>query len=433
MIQTTWDVNLQGVSVSLVDVTSRVLGLDVRQNVELGRMTSMVASVELNNDDGGLTPAEGGGTGDYSAVDWFSVGIKIFATFSGSVSTEQAIVFDGVVQEFSSVDDGTNSRVVITAFDGISVAGGLPPDAVTISVPATGPVDAMLEKLGDTIDTFQPFPLIYSGVTEAELVVERLDDSKGPDGDYSMTSLISGTVLDVISNNVLPAGPSVAWAGIRQVNSTTVEYTIYCIDRGLLRDEDNRILFEFDEGPGDPAVTSDVIVFDEITVNYSDDDLFNYAQIASGSVGGVTATASNAESVASYGMRAISASSTVNRTTIDAGHAAGSWSNRYSVHRFVPRSISFSTAVIQAHGFKGSEVKLAELFDVRYGLWQPCEVTYTPTGGSEITAECLLVGRRFRGRPGFVAVELELNPLVDFSSFTLDSDLLGVLDQNRLG
>ena len=91
MIQTTWDVNLQGVSVSLVDVTSRVLGLDVRQNVELGRMTSMVASVELNNDDGGLTPAEGGGTGDYSAVDWFSVGIKILRRLAGRLAPSKRL------------------------------------------------------------------------------------------------------------------------------------------------------------------------------------------------------------------------------------------------------------------------------------------------------------------------------------------------------
>jgi len=433
VITADWTFWYDSLSPSTNELTDRVRGFNISQQVGFGRMRTMLATIELDNDDGALTPADGGGTGTYANVDWFTQPLFIYCDFVGLTGTESATVFHGIIQSFLSVDNGTESTVILTAYDGYSIAGAVPPDAVNISVTATGNIEDMFDELGDAITTFQPFPRLDPATTAVAQVVNRLDASKGPDGDYSIGNTITGTILDVISNNILPSGPGVAWPGVISGSGTTDQYEIYVIDRGLMRDTTNRITFTFDEGPGDPTVTGSDIIFNRIDVRYNDTDLYNYAKITSGSVGGVTAIQENTDSVHKYGMRAINANDTLNRTDTDAEHAAGSWANRYSEHRYAPRQLAFSSATIATHGPKGSEADLADLYDLRYGLWQPCTVTWTPTGGTSTTRDCLITGRDISGTPDNQIVTIYLEPLEDFSSFVLDSSTYGVLDTNRVG
>jgi len=415
------------------ELTDRVQGFNISQQVGFGRQRTMSAILELDNDDGALTPAEGGGTGTYANVDWFTQPLYIYCEFTGAVGTEGATVFQGIIQSFQLIDNGTESTVQLVAYDGYSIAGAVPPDAVSISVTATGNIEDMFDELGTTINTFQPFPLLDPGSTTVAQVVNRLDASKGPDGDYSIGNTITGTILDVISNNILPSGPAVSWPGLISTSGTTDQYEIYVIDRGLNRDATNRITYSFDEGPGDPTVTGSDIIFNRVDVAYNENDLYNYAKVTSGSVGSVTATEQNTDSINKYGMRAVNAGKTLNRTNTDAGYSAGSWANRYSEHRYAPRRLSFSSATINAHGPKGSESNLADLYDLRYGLWQPCTVTWTPTGGSNTTRNCLITGRDITGTTTDQTITIYLEPLEDFSSFELNSSTLGVLNTNRLG
>jgi len=433
VITAAWSFWYDSLSPSSNELTNRVQGFTIDQQVGFGRQLTMTATLQLNNDDGALTPAEGGGTGTYANVDWFTQPLFVYIDWTGLTASPSSTVFHGIIQGFNLIDDGTQSTVTLTAFDGYSIAGAVPPDAVNISVVATGNIEDMFDELSDAITTFQPFPLLDPSSTAVAQVVNRLDGSKGPDGNYSIGNTITGTILDVISNNILPSGPGVAWPGIISGSGTTDQYEIYCIDRSLNRDATNRITFEFDEGPGDPTVTGNDIIFNRVDVAYNNNDLYNYATVTSGSVGGVTATKQNTDSINDYGMRAMNASKTLNADTSDAEAAAGSWANRYSVHRYAPRQLTFSTATINAHGPKGSETKLAQLLDLRYGLWQPATVTWTPTGGTSTTRNCIITGRTINGTVSNQTVTLSLQPLEDFSSFELNSSTLGVLNENRLG
>ena len=106
---------------------------------------------------------------------------------------------------------------------------------------------------------------------------------------------------------------------------------------------------------------------------------------------------------------------------------------RFSNVHFQARRISVESSTLAAVN-SGSKEELAQLLDVRYGLWQTATIEYTPTGAATPTIDnCVIAGRQIKATPGRTTIALELLPAVDYQSFTLDSDVLGVLDQNRLG
>ena len=81
-----------------------------------------------------------------------------------------------------------------------------------------------------------------------------------------------------------------------------------------------------------------------------------------------------------------------------------------------------------------AEAEFGYLCDIRYGMWAPCSVKYTPTGAAaQVTDVTVITRRRLRGTPSDVTLELELLPAIDYQSLVLDSDMLGTLDYNRLG
>ena len=105
---------------------------------------------------------------------------------------------------------------------------------------------------------------------------------------------------------------------------------------------------------------------------------------------------------------------------------------RFSNIHFQARKISVQSATL-ADTNSGSKEELAQLLDVRYGLWQNATITYTPTAGSQVTDNCVIAGRSIQAVPGRTTITLDLLPAQDYQSFVLDSDTLGVLDTNRLG
>ena len=60
-------------------------------------------------------------------------------------------------------------------------------------------------------------------------------------------------------------------------------------------------------------------------------------------------------------------------------------------------------------------------------MWHPVQITYTPTGGSQTTADCVISGRTINATPKQTTIILDLLPAVDYQSFRLDSPIIGVL------
>ena len=74
------------------------------------------------------------------------------------------------------------------------------------------------------------------------------------------------------------------------------------------------------------------------------------------------------------------------------------------------------------------------LCDLLYGQWVPALVKYTPTGNStQITDPVVITGRNIQGTPDDLRIQVMFRSAQDYQSFVLDSSVLGVLDQNRLG
>ena len=101
-IDTSWTIKI-GTVASPTDFTSRVMGLQIDQNVDVNVIGRGVARITLLNRDGALTP---GGGGTYGTTDWFAQGVFISTTIT-STSTVTKQVFHGVVTDFDLQDDGT--------------------------------------------------------------------------------------------------------------------------------------------------------------------------------------------------------------------------------------------------------------------------------------------------------------------------------------
>ena len=73
-----------------------------------------------------------------------------------------------------------------------------------------------------------------------------------------------------------------------------------------------------------------------------------------------------------------------------------------------------------------------KLLDISTAIWQPAEITYTPTGCPEQTVMAVIKGRTVSATPDQTTITLDLVTANQYQSFILDDQYLGVLDKNRL-
>ena len=73
-----------------------------------------------------------------------------------------------------------------------------------------------------------------------------------------------------------------------------------------------------------------------------------------------------------------------------------------------------------------------KLLNISTAMWQPAEITYTPTGCPEQTILALIKGRQISATPAQAVITLDLVPAAQYQSFILNDQYLGVLDQNRV-
>ena len=139
-----------------------------------------------------------------------------------------------------------------------------------------------------------------------------------------------------------------------------------------------------------------------------------------------TVEADNSTSISATGIKSLFASDSSMLLDTDTQRMADNIVERFSNIHFQARKISVQSATL-ADTNSGSKEELAQLLDVRYGLWQNATVTYTPTAGSQVTDNCVISGRTIQAVPGRTTITLNLLPAEDYQSFVLDSNLLGVL------
>jgi len=393
----------------LTDFTSRVSGYSVKQPVLLQRVSQHTATITLYNNDGALTP-EAGGT--YSSVDWFSQAVDIDISTNGGGTWND--LFSGIVVGFELQDTGVNSSVTLALRDWVSVLGRGTDDTTFVT---PGELGTRIKDVLSALVTNAVLPT-FGGTISAAVTANSSTSQVVAD--------IDGYIGRSLNNGLMSSNLCAAWSIGIDVNTGTgnTQYKATVVGDHLATSTST-----VDFVAGSPA--SGEIPVSTVDVGYALELLANRANITR--VGGTEQTASDATSIAKYGDRTVTASQAQNETDADALNAATNIVNRQAATRFAPRSLQFSSTLVNGlPTATGDQLKLV-LAAGGCGFL-PCTVTYTPTGAASTTThKCITAGRDIRAVPGRFDVTLFLLPADDYSSLVLDSATLGVLDENRLG
>lgn len=435
-----WTVNIGGID-SSTDFTDRVTGISIRQPLRWMRIPSHTAVLTLLNNDGALTPADGGGAGTYANVDWLAQAVFIQATVNG---TDTAEVFHGVIRTFQLADDGTSSTVILNVIDGLTFVSRQtrdsfsssqylsPPQAIADNI---GGVADLLPALDKTAARVQVYPVTDDAYTvHANAYELSTQDANTPQ-----------TISDLLVTQVMPSGLSAIWATRiieDPIDSTAVQYDIAAVGPTLNRVSDS------DYGPlvdipaylepqsftlVETSPAAGELTFTRLDMGYNVDDRYNSASVTSTAVfvGTKTFAFNDPALETKYGTSEWRATSTLNNFEVSIKSQAGGIVNRFGPVVFTVSEVELTTANL-ADNPSTSKEELAALLDSA-NLWQRCDIEYTPTGaaGSK-TVEAVIFGRRINARPGNTTITLDLVPAELFTSFILNSSTLGVLDTDRI-
>jgi len=432
-----WTVEIGGVDTS-TDFTDRCQGFNISQRLQLSRITSHRAIITLDNQDGALTPGAGG---TYDSVDWFAQAVFISCSVNG---TDTAETFHGIVDDFDFFDDGTRSTVTITAVDWLTIGSrALSQSDVTIVSSNSWP---------STVNNiFIIFIMGNTGPTPDYYVLPKLDRTYGEVRAGAIGSDIGGfpflslgtvdirfdwktgdSLGDILTNNVQPGVPSVIWPTFIESDTyrgTDVAFYRWCVVGDLLsRTDSNANTYTFVA----QSPSAGELLIGDIDRGYNIDELVNQTELET-IWSSHTASATDTTSTTTYGIRSYRANSSYMEADADLDKMASTIVNRFAEPRFTPRRLTFTNAHLASLP-AGSSTQVAKLLDANQGLWQACTTEYTPTGTTTtVTDSSVISGRTIRVTPGSTSVVIDLLPSADYQTFVLDSAVLGVLDENRLG
>jgi hypothetical protein len=410
------------------EITSFVQGFITTSKIEIGRPSTLNAVLTLDNDEGDFTPAEGGGTGTYASTNWLTVGIRI----TQQTNPDTTLSFIGIITDFKIVDNGTNSTVQIIANDWLNVAAGEAAN-ITESLTGTDPTQIINDLLNGIVGAGVVFPNF--GQSGASLTPVQSYAAAGVNWNVGRAAASSVTAIDYIVVDILAAIPAIMIPSSITTNTfpaTAIYFNYEYFTRSITRKTAERYEFDFSESP-----TGTTLPFVNIAPGFDFDGLTTIAEVQSG-ITGVTSQTSTSGTSSSYGTRSRYYSGTGNLYESDfdvyggALQVAEFWTKRQADTRYVPRQLTTSVELIEDRNSTAAATPTANLLSIK-GVWQPCAITYTPTAGSQVTANCVISGRTIQAVPGRTTITLDLLPAQDYQSFVLNSSTLGVLDTNRLG
>ena len=443
-ITTSWSVNLEQYS-NNIDVTTRTLGARVAQSVEVGKMGHGEATIEIDNNDGAFTPFN---NGTYADLNIYGYALMIDVTVSAGSSTYARNVFSGIVSEFELRDDGRNSTVVVSAVDGLTIAGrseigyaNLNVDlyfAGSLKTAATLLLDGWV--VGGTVLLEEvPLPLLGAGDIDTEHIVR---ENAGADSLYEFYGYQEYTIADILNSSILPAAPAVMYPGeIKFETVSGVETTRYRMMHhatSLVPETSFRKDFVFAQN-----ATGTELPFSYIDRGYNMDAVVNYAQITRnnptqfGGAATVEREHESSESVNRFGIRAVEYGTVAIRWDVEtlqidelqpgAQQVAERWANRYDPPRFLVRELGISAKQVQSLAADAAAEKWADYLHCEGGLWNTAQVIYAPTGGAERTDNVVVASRVLQISPEDCNVTVYCLPMQDNMGFVLDDTKLGKL------
>lgn len=407
---------------SETDITSRVMGFSTTITAGIGEFGSSTCTVTLDNNDGAFNPREGGGAGAYRSMDWKTQKLSIF--FRPPIGAVR--VFDGVIEGFEIDDDGQFSIATITARDWIATSSSVPGETFP-TVPAIHPANEAFDLAFDASTTNPNFGF-GEGVTLPEFGepgisrnVDTLISGQTNFQSIEMFGQSNVTAYDVVATNILPVGPMVHIPLNINFQSFQTVFISRMLDSSL-KTPSSTPTINFHENP---SLASGLAPFRNLVMGYGTDMLTTTTTIASG-VFSPPETSTNSEAELKYGSHSRTYTDTAHAYEAEAKATADFWTNRGSIVRYVPKSIQTSDMLFEAEpGIDSSTFRW--ILSISHVPFMRVNITFTPSGGEQITVPCIIKSRRLDATPTESVVTLDLLAGIDWQSLTLDDTLLGIL------
>ena len=416
-----------------IDLTDRTAGFSVEQTLRRGAMGTGRAFLTLYNNDGALTPNAGG---TYSSYNWFDKYLIISINTTDGTSTGGGAIFYGMTTDFELVDNGTNSTVNLSFDDMVTVAGRSPTydglGTTTSSNYVAGAIEQILN--GDTGAGIPPVSMPNFGETDPGFQA-YIVSSYGTTTTYIINH--DGTPAgQQLNTQIMPAGPNFAWPTRISNITNDPAFEINVVERSLNR---NRTLDSSYKALPRPQVlktnpTGTELAFTQVQAGWNNDDIRNEADVTGQHSGAAEQTVTNQSSIDSYGVSAVTLKSCSANSDTDALDIAGRWARQFDEPVYAARRVTLRASSITEKCDDAAYETFGNLLEIRTGLWNTCTVTYTPTGASTpVTDNTIIFGRTIRSTADDTIITLDLVPAANYQYLELDSAVLGILDENRLG
>lgn len=400
------------------DITSEIMSFNVNTQVSLAEIGTSKGSMLIKNFTGSFTP---GGGGTYGSVDWFNQAVLINGTTTvGGVPTSFKL-FHGIVDQFALDDNGVNSYVTISFIDAFTAGGR---SATVTTNFGTGSAATKIKDFYENLNPATPARMPTLGGTNTAYVIttKLLTDT------FTVTCGTAGignSVNSSISLIITPVGPAI----VIPTTITLVEpvFGYELLDSTMTRNAANRTTFLFK----DKTVSGTQLPIGNLVTGYDEDQLTNYVSTTD-SAGTTTVTSFNATSTTKYGQRFRSYSQVGFATNAQQTNTVDSWINRFGEITFAPEELTLSSKMVQSAAADAAAPFWNKILDIESVMWQPVQLTYTPTGCAQQTKMSVIASRRISATPSDCQVTLSLLPAYQYQSFILDDTYLGILDSSRV-
>ena len=400
------------------DITSEVMSFNVNTQVSLAEIGTSKGSMFIKNFTGSFTP---GGGGTYGNIDWFNQAVLINGTTTvGGVPTSFKL-FHGIVDQFALDDNGINSYVTISFIDALTAGGR----SATVNTALTnGNASTEIEEFYENSSPTNPAQMPTLGGTNTGYAVttKLLTDNFAV---YSATAGIGNSLNSSISLIITPVGPAMIIPTTITLTSPVFGYEL--VDYTMTRNAANRTTFLFK----DKTISGTQLPIGDLVTGYDEDQLTNYVTTTD-SAGTTTLTSFNDTSTTKYGQRFRSYTQAGFSTSAQQTTTNNSWINRFGEITFAPEELTLSSKMVQSAAADAAEPFWNKILDIESVMWQPVELTYTPTGCAQQTKMSVIQSRRISVTPSDCQVTLGLLPAYQYQSFILNDTYLGILDSSRI-
>jgi hypothetical protein len=239
------------------------------------------------------------------------------------------------------------------------------------------------------------------------------------------TTGIGNSLNSSISLIITPVGPAMIIP--TTITLTNPDFGYELIDFTMTRNAANRTTFLFK----DKTVSGTQLPIGELVTGYDENQLTNYVSITEPE-GSSTVTSFNATSTTKYGQRFRSYSQAGSPSVSSQTSTVNSWINRFGEITFAPEELSFSSKMVQSAAADAAAPFWNKILDIESVMWQPIQLTYTPTGCAQQTKMSVIASRRISATPSDCQVTLGLLPAYQYQSFILNDTYLGILDSSRV-